>query len=145
MGAPIGCQEHVERYLKAAVQGAGAAAGKAGAAGYVRSLRVLGTSLQDRSLLLRYCAAGLVTHLARLAPAKVFRAAAADLEEAIEEELMALSGAKGHSNLKHHERAIRQASLPARMGGLGIGVLTTDMAAVAGMSSAAAALQYVVY
>ena len=57
------------------------------------------------------------------------------------EELKALSGVKGHAMPKHHERAIRQASLPARMGGLGVGVLTTGMAAVAGMSSAAAALQ----
>ena len=71
LSAPTGGREHVERFVGAAMKGAGAAAGKAGAAGYVRSLRVLGTSLQDRCLLLRFCSSALVTHLARLAPATV--------------------------------------------------------------------------
>ena len=142
----MGGAAFVQEFVREAVQGKAPAGGRGmnqadgGAVGFVRTLRKLGRATQERGLLARHCGAAKVGHLARLAPANVFSEAVKPFELAMAAEVRAMAGIEADTMPVEHERAERQAVLPLRMGGLGMRTVNGDMAAIAGMCSAAAAL-----
>ena len=121
-------------YVAAAVKRAAAR----GATEDVHALRSMGTNSQEKMLLLKHCISSKLAHIARWGPACQYEEATASLQRAIEETIRDVAKAPGDSLFP--AEAMELARLPTSMGGMGVGKLTRDSAAVAGMCSAASAL-----
>ena len=89
-------------------------------------------------LLLKHCISSKLAHIARWGPASQYEEATASLQRAIEETIRDVAKAPGTELFL--AEAMELARLPTSMGGLGVGKLTRDSAAVAGICSAASAL-----
>ena len=98
----------------------------------------MGTNSQEKMLLLKHCISSKLAHIARWGPACQYEEATASLQRAIEETIRDIAKAPGDSLFP--AEAMELARLPTSMGGMGVGKLTRDSAAVAGMCSAASAL-----
>jgi hypothetical protein len=130
LGMPCGNRA----YVTAAVERAAAR----GAAEDVHALRKMGNNSQEKMLNLKHCISSKLAHIARWGPACQYEEVTASLQRAIEETIRDV--AKAPSEELFPAAAMELARLPTSMGGLGVGKLTRDSAAVAGMCSAASAL-----
>ena len=116
VGAPLGSDQYVSKYVAAHLEGLAKRLPKLAD---LRDQGRLQTARQARTLLLRYCANPQVSFLLRVVPPHLVREAALEYDKAIADCLQAglFGGSRGD---RRWQRAVRQASLPTRMGGLGL-------------------------
>ena len=121
VGAPIGSDAYVRSYVKVHLD---SLAAKFPTLANLQDHGRLVTARQARTLHLRYCANPQVSFLLRVVAPHLVKEAAAAYDQAIASCLkQGLFG--GHVGDRRWQRAIRQMSLPVRMGGLGLTAAAT--------------------